>query len=325
MLSRAADGALPVPLHRLMSGARAHAVPPSVDWHAPIDRSRCFLCETLTPLYYTRVYHQLDEAHQRRYNQLTGMLSNELILLLETEFLAASLAALAAEPDAGVRNAAARFAAEEQRHAETWRRLNRLSAPEYYGPGDRFLVRLPRAVAALSRAVARRPTLWPIVFWIQLSQEERSMEISRRCMRMAADRIEPRYAAAYREHLRDEARHVQIDCHLLDRYYAGRPLAVRRATAWALRRLLGTVFLRPTRSTLRVVDVLTMEHPELRSLRPRLVREVRALSSNGDYHRMMYSRETTPVTFAWFDRFAELHSMRRVLPAYEPRPIARPR
>ena len=325
MLSRAAGGALPVQLHRVVSGARADAAPPAVDWHTPIDRSRCFLCETVTPLYYTRVYHDFDEAHRRRYNQLTGMLSNELILFLETEFLAAALAALAAEPDPGVREAAARFAAEEQRHADTWRRLNRLSAPEYYGRGDRFLVRLPRTVTAIARAVARRPTLWPLVFWIQLSQEERSMEISRRCMRVAADRIEPRYAAAYRAHLRDEARHVRIDCHLLDRYYAGRPLAVRRATAWALRRLLGTVFLRPTRSTLRVIDVLTTEHPELRPLRPQLAREVRALPSNLDYHRMMYSRETTPVTFAWFDRFEELHSMRRVLPAYEPRPIARPR
>lgn len=311
-----------VPLHRL---AARSATPRTVsyDWSEPIDRSRWFLCESLTPLFYTSVYREIGESHRRRYNQLTGMLSNEVILWLESELLVAALTALTADPDAHVRGVARRFAAEERQHAETWRRLNRLSAPEYYGDRDHFLVRVPPPLAALFRAVARHPTAWPIVLWIQLSQEERSIEISKRCLRVADDRIEPRYAAAYREHLRDEAVHVQIDCHLLERYYAGRSGATRQTTAWALRTLLGSVFLRPIRSTLRVIDVLLAEHPELQPLRPRLVAEIRALASDDAYHRMMYSRETTPITFAWFDRFPELHAMQRVLRAYQPRPERR--
>jgi hypothetical protein len=33
----------------------------------------------------------------------------------------------------------------------------------------------------------------------------------------------------------------------------------------------------------------------------------------------MYSRESTPITFALFDRFEEMHAMQTVLRSYQPR------
>ena len=71
-----------------------YVTPREIDWETPIDRSRWFFCETLTPLYYTAVYRELPAECRLRYNQLTGMLTSELIALLESEFLASSLAAL---------------------------------------------------------------------------------------------------------------------------------------------------------------------------------------------------------------------------------------
>jgi hypothetical protein len=35
----------------------------------------------------------------------------------------------------------------------------------------------------------------------------------------------------------------------------------------------------------------------------------------------MYSRRTTPLTFALFDEFPEFHQMRCVLRAYKPQPV----
>jgi hypothetical protein len=309
------------PLDRIESvGVRQPAA--EIDWDTPIDRSRWFFCETLTPLYYTPTYATLTPEQRRRYNQLTGMLSNELILRLETGFLDTALDAVVRR-NGGVGSedlieALRRFRDDEQRHAEGWRRLNLLSEPEWYRTGQRRLVYVPAALDVVAHALARHPFACPVVFWIQLVQEERSIEISRRCLRMSRDVIEPRYAAVYGEHLRDEVRHVQLDCHLIERFHASQSLAMRRVTAALFRWVMANMFLRPSRSAVRVVQALVAEHPELHPLRPTMVRELRALTSNAEYQQMMYSRRTTPITFALFDRFSEFHSMRQVLRAYTP-------
>jgi hypothetical protein len=140
---------------------------------------------------------------------------------------------------------------------------------------------------------------------------------------MPVGALEPRYAAVYGEHLRDEVRHVQVDCHLIERFHSAQSLAARRMTAAAFRWITSNLFLRPARSSVRVLEVLTSEYRELRPLLPRMVRELRALVTDDAYNQMMYSRQTTPLTFAMFDAFPEFHSMSRVLRAYTPVSAAR--
>jgi hypothetical protein len=298
-----------------------------VDWVTPIDGSRRFFCDTLTPLYYTRSYAMLSPAQRLRYNQLTGMLSNELILRLESSFVDPALDAVLghARTGAALKEAVERFRADERQHADAWIRLNRLSEPGWYRTSARHLVRVSPVVDRLAQLLARHPFACPVVFWTQLAQEEHSIEISRRCLRMPADALEPRYAAVYAEHLRDEVRHVQVDCHLIERFHASQPRAARRATAAVFRWVLANVFLRPARSAVRVVEVLVSEFDELRPLRPQMTRELKALVTSDAYHQMMYSRQTTPITFELFDAFPEFHSMRTVLRAYTPAAPARQR
>lgn len=306
------------------TGHRQHV--PRPDWSTPIDRTRWFFCESLTPLYYTPTYATLTDEHRLRYNQLTGMLSNEIILHLETRFLDGVLNAVVRRRARGVDGdliqALSLFRDDERRHADQWRLLNRLSAPEWYGTGDRYLLSVPGAIDAVARTLARHPLACPIVFWIQLTQEERSIDISRRCLRMPPGALESRYAAVYGEHLRDEVRHVQVDCHLIHRFYASQPPARRRLTAVLFRWVVANLFLTPTRSTVRVVNVLASEFPELRPLVPQAVCELRNLAADDAYQHMMYSRRVTPITFELFDAFPEFHSMRRVLRAYTPAPLA---
>lgn len=303
-----------------LRGMPARAYVDGVDWTAPIDRTRLFFCETLTPLYYTPSYATLAPEHRRRYNQLMGMLSNELILRLETGFVRGALGAVArrAAGHEELTDVVRRFGDDEKQHAQTWGRLNELSEPAWYSSGNRRLVRVSPALEYLGKVLSRHPFACPVVFWIQLAQEERSVEISRRCLRMPEGALEPRYAAVYAEHLRDEVKHVHIDCHLIERFYAGQSMAVRRTTARVFRWALANLFLRPARSTVHVIEVLAAEHPELQPTVPRLVRELRDLVRNDDYHRMMYSRQTTPLTFEMFDAFPEFHSMTEVLRAYDP-------
>jgi hypothetical protein len=301
----------------------------AIDWTTPIDRSRRYYCETLSPLFYTPAYARLSETHRRRHTQLMGMLSNELIARLEADVVDRCLAAVERRPDLPPDLAAevARFRADERRHADAWHRLNVLSEPAWYGPAAdrrRTLLGVPPIAGRLAPLLVRQPWAASAVLWIQLLQEERSIDISRRLLRLSADTIEPRYAAVYREHLRDEVRHVQLDARLIAHVTARQSPAARRTTAAILRWAVRHFFLRPARSAVRLVQILAAEFPELGPLVPRIRRELRAVADDDRYHAMMYSRATTPISFGLFDAHPELHAMRTVLRAYTPMAQGRP-
>jgi para-aminobenzoate N-oxygenase AurF len=309
-------------LHRL-ADAPVRPRENDIDWQTPIDRSRWFLCETATPLYYAPIYNHLGLEHRRRYNQLTAMMTNEIIAFMESEFLVAILTAVSASRNhqpAGLRAAVVRFAEDERRHANIWWNLNRLSEPMWYRTGKSRLINIPPGVRSAARFVARHPLAFPVVFWLQLVQEERSLDISRRCMRVPVESIEPRYLAAYAAHLPDEARHVQIDRHLIEWYYRRRGAMVRRTSAHLFDMIVRALLVAPVHSTGRVVRVLADEYPELKPLVRQMLSQLDALQRSTEYHEMMYSRRATPVTFGLFDECPEFHAMCKVLLAYTPNP-----
>ena len=311
------------PLDVLLRPAdRADGDPPNFDLSAPIDRSRWFVCPTLTPLYYTRVYHDMREDQQRRYNQLTALCFNELIAFFETAFASSVLATLAEARhrriDQELADCLAGFIAEERQHNRWWRQLNLLSEPQLYTHSDQYIIRLPAFAQRLLGFLTARPRLFPVVFWVMLLLEERSLDVSRRCLHMDRDTIEPRYRAVYHSHLKDEVRHVQIDWHLIDRFFANRSLALRKINAKLFALMVGRFFLPPTRSAVRVVRRLVSERQELAPLESVMLRQLTELGDNLAYHEMMYSRMGTPITFALFDRFEEMHAMRYVVRSYHP-------
>lgn len=309
-----------MPLDRLCAQDRKRE--DRIDWSTPIDSSRRFYCDLLTPLYHTPVYAELSHTHRLRYNQLTGLYSNELIGFLETFVLRRTLDALTNRRNLRLPSrlveALHQFRADEARHADLWKRLNRLSEPEWYRERDYRILSVPRLALAAVSFVAGHPIAFPLVFWIQLVQEERSVNISRQMAAAPAAEIEPRYRAVYGRHLRDEVRHVHIDWHLIDHLYAPCSSVARRLNARMVRYILGGLFLTPSAATARIVGRLILEFPELRPLQSRMLAQLRGLSGSETYHSMMYSRESTPVTFALFDRFPEFHPMRNCLKAYHP-------
>src|SRR4051812_14361459 len=270
------------PLERLAGRLHEHDESKhKFDFVTPIDRSRWYVCPTLTPLYYAPVYDELTESQQRRYNQLTALCFSELIAFFETTFIPSVLAALATSRSAArdeLVQCLQHFVAEEQEHTRWWRQLNRLSEPGLYDKAENAIVRLPAFAQLLLRQMTKRPDWFPFVFWVMLALEERSLEISRRCIQLPTDEIEPRYLAIYRTHLSDEVRHVQIDWHLIERYYAARSAAVRKLNARLFRQAIRSFFLPPTRSAVCVIEHLTHECPELKPLSNKMKRQVSAVS-----------------------------------------------
>jgi hypothetical protein len=303
-----------LPLERLCRAAASGPIyAEALDLASPIDRGRPFIAEELTPLSYTAVFRELSPAQALRYNQISALAAGELIGLFEEEVALVALRSLRSAPlPADLRVGVGWFLEEEARHAEVWAGLNRLSEPSWYGAEPRRIVRPAEGLLGVMRWIAGRPRQLPGVFWMMLLQEERSIAISRRSLAVA-ERLEPRWVAVFRLHLRDEIRHVHLDWHLLDRFYRDRSRPVRRLTAELLRRIVATFFLAPKRMAVRVVDLLIREHPELAPLRPRCLRELAALENDPVYRRMMYSREELPISFHLLDSFPELAALRDFL------------
>ena len=285
----------------------------------PVDWSRPFICPTLLPLGGTAAFADLSDAQRLYYNQLVGLMHNEVIALFEQQFAARALPAVLADSTLPAELAAALrgFLEDEHEHTAKFHALNRLAAPDWYAGGEFHILRLPAAFGRTVGFFANRPLTFPFIFWVMLLMEERSLLIGRRYERLDDVAIEPHFAAVYRAHLRDEAHHVQLDRRLLDRFYDGRPAWLRRINARLLEALVVGLFLKPRRANVRLVNLLIDRFPDLASRRGELVGATRGLDADPAYRRTMYSAEATPIAGAMFERMPELRRLRNRLFAPE--------
>lgn len=277
-----------------------------------------FIPEEFTPLYHTGEYGLLPGAARLRYNRLHALYFNEQVAFFEQEMLSPTLRALAqlALPPAlaaGVRE----FHEEEQRHTTMFRALNRRCAPELYLRGDYFFVRIPAAGRATVRLASGQPRVFPLLLWLALMQEERSIFYSKGYIEQAA-LLEPQFVATHRAHLADEIGHVAWDEELVDWLWPRTAQILRVANARLLNWLVGEFFLLPKRSGWRVVEQLVREFPQLDH--EALRRAMSGLGANAAYVRTLYSRAITPRTLVRFERHPEFALLARTLPGYLPLP-----
>ncbi len=278
--------------------------------------TRRFIAEEFTPLFYTREYAALPDAARLRYNQLHALYFNEQVAFFEQEMLAPALLALQrchlpAKLAAGLKI----FFGEEELHTAMFRALNRRFAPEFYASNPYYFIRVARPWRMLVGAMARRPRLFPLIIWLALLQEERSLHFSKGCLEQKFD-LEPHFVATHRTHLRDEMGHVGWDEELLDWLWPRTGPALRSMNVRLLRWMLGEFFLLPKRSGRRVVEQLVREFPQLDAAA--LLRGMRELKANAAYLNTLYSREITPRSFARFDAHPEFALLAPTLPGYIP-------
>ena len=282
------------------------------------DVSRLFIPEEFTPLFHTKAYEVLPEAARLRYNQLHALYFNEQIIFFEQEMLSPALRALMRTTlPSTLMSALPEFYEEEQRHSAMFRALNRRCAPGWYATGDYFLMGIGPVGRWGARLICRSPGLFPLVLWLALMQEERSLYYSAACLQQSTI-LEPDFLAAHRRHLADEVGHIAWDEELLDFLWPRTAQALRTANASLLNWLVGEFFLLPKRSGLRVVTRLAAEFPQLDAAALR--RAMTGLATNATYVRGLYSRDVTPRTFARFDRHPEFALLARTLPGYVPFP-----
>ena len=283
-----------------------------------VDFGRHFLPEPLTPLFHTAAYATLSVDERRRYNQLYALYFNEQIVFFETALAESVLGSLAASGLPGdLASALRQFIEEEARHSRMFCALNAACAPELYAGGARFhFIRVRPSQARALDWVARRPRAFPMVLWLMLLQEERSMFYSRAILDAQAD-LETHFVGAHRAHMADETGHVGWDEALLDRIWDRCHPLLRKVNAELFRWLVGEFFNTPKRGGVAVLAQLAAEMPALAPRLRTLRTELRGLGASPSYHRSLYSRAMVPRTFARFDRYPEFSSLGRTLYGYD--------
>ena len=182
----------------------------------PVDFSKRFIPERLTPLFHAPVYQQLSDQERLHYNQLHASYFIEQTIFFESAMAQQILRSICSPklPDnliASVR----KFIAEEIEHSEMFRQLNRKCIPMAYAGGDFHFISVGRLPATCLRQLVCHARWFPFFLWILLIQEERALFYAKEYLNSASD-LEPNFVAAQRRHLADEVGHTQWDEELLD-------------------------------------------------------------------------------------------------------------
>ena len=287
----------------------------------PVDFSRPFIPERFTQLYYAPAYARLSREQRLRYNQLFALKVSEQIMAFEQDFTNRVLRQLLRDPrlDPTLGACLARMVREEETHQALFRELNAHCLPQLYAGSERHFVRLghlERWALVLGGRFAPR---LPFLLFFVLALEEYSAALSRAMLKEREAELgplEPNFVAVHVEHLKDEARHVHLDVHVLQALLRAASPRRRRLDARLLAAFLKDILV-PKRSGLRVLRQLVADCPELRPLAGRLEAELRALQHDPAFQRSLFNRDDMPHTFALFDSQPELALLQGVLAGYE--------
>lgn len=284
----------------------------------PIDFTRRFIPEFITPLAYTRIYQELSDEQRLRYNQLYASNFHEQFMSLEKVLIEHLLQPLTHRfRDEKLAQHLIDFRNEEIKHTAMFHDLHVRCEPRLYSSHDFYFLRMPKPLRWALHQVGKRAAMFPFCLWLTIIEEERTIFYSKLYLE-EADQLEPNFVATHRTHLADEVGHVRRDKELLERLWPDRSGFWRNTNARIFSAILHEYFNVPKRGGWRVVRELLREFPDLMPLLPEIREELRALETNEDFLRTLYTREMVPHTFALFDQWPEFRFLEKVLPGYRP-------
>jgi len=194
----------------------------AASWQKP------FLPEKLTPLRLTPSWTKFSTAERLRYNQLQGLYFHEQIIFFEQQMIVPLInAARGLVTDPLLRASLTTFVAEEDKHSAQFHAVLRELRPEWYAQDWRHFVKVGRIASGVLSGMIQHPRQFPFLFWLVQLLEERTMFASRLYL-AESDLFPTQIVAAQRQHLIDEADHVQWDIQLLNELWPKTPEWLRR-------------------------------------------------------------------------------------------------
>lgn len=278
-------------------------------WDIPVDRSKNWMPEKAGALGFLPSYALLDPVEQRRCNQLYAIGLSEHFIWLEA-FVTKPALKILGRPGLPLplREALGHFVEEEDKHTEMFWRLLEQAEPQWY-PTRRPRLFTPHPMYQfLARILVSFPTIFLVWLWLAIFAEERTLFVGReytRTRRTAPDRVDALHSRVHELHMKDEARHCQLDQHLLTWLYDHEPAWKKRFCGWLFHRIVRS-YIFPHRTALRILDVMEREFPRLRgSIAPRLRAELPHVGYNLAFHKKMFSRNAMPRTLALLAEYPE--------------------
>jgi len=256
-----------------------------------------FIPERLTPLSFTPVWGDLLPAEQLRYNQLHGLYFHEQIIFIEQAIIVPLLRAVQPQvADAALRDSLNTFITEENTHSQRFHALLAALRPEWYARDWRYFVRAGVAGDLFLGGMVRHPRVFPFLIWLVQLMEERSI-FSSRLYLAAATKFPQSIVAVQRQHLADEADHVQWDLALTEQFWEQTPAWLRRVNTRLLNWMLGEFIAVPRRAALRVIDALATDLPNLSVPPTRLKEALLCLAQQPDFRGAVFGRDAVPRTW----------------------------
>lgn len=281
-----------------------------IAWGTAVNRDRHWLPDRVTPLGFLPSYVLLDATEQRRCNQLHALGVCEQFIWLERYVVMAPV--LATLRRSGLpqtlREALWHFVEEEDKHIAMFWRLLEKSEPGWYPPHRPRLFNVSPLQQSIVSFFAIFPTLLLAWIWLAIFVEERTIFLSReyaRSRRSSPHAVDELHTRIHELHMVDEARHYQLDQHLLTWLYDREP-------AWK-KKLCGRVFYHamrsyvfPHRTAYRILDAMEREFPRLRAvIAPQLRSELTGIGHDIAFHRRLFSHDALPRTMALLAEYPE--------------------
>ncbi|MEO7956475.1 MAG: diiron oxygenase, partial [Fibrobacteria bacterium] len=282
-----------------------------LDWSRPVDRSKLWSPERISPLYHLASYAKLTTREKTRYNQLFAMGVCEQFIWLEEHLLVNTLRKVlsGANPPPPLREALGHFIEEEIKHTRMFWRMLEKAEPAWY-PSRKFkLYSISFLQQRVLDLVLGFPNLFLIWIWTAIFFEERTVDYCRNyqaACKADPDSIDPTFTMLHEYHFKDESRHYQLDQHLLTWIYDPQPGWKKKLAAGMFYRLMRS-YVFPHRTSLRVLEIMAAEFPRLSAeILPALKSELPHLGQSRSFHQAAFSRNAVPKTMALFAEYPEL-------------------
>ncbi len=277
-----------------------------------VDRTRAFIPEQYTQLFFSDVYSELTNSQKLRYNQLFAARTNEQFMMFESGFTKhvmdnmLRLKMLSHEDD--LKQCLNILLREEEKHYQMFRSLNQVCLPELYTDKPYQFLKLRWFERALLSVVCYYPQYLISLLWLVLLMEEHAVRFSKDLIKLnQTDNLgplEPNFVLAHQAHLKDEMGHVHIDANLIDFVLDRSSRKKKQLNVILLKKLLQAT-LRPRHAGVNVVHQLVKECPELKIDSDRLIQAVSNFKYDPCLFPMFENPEQIPVTTSLFELYPE--------------------
>lgn len=282
-----------------------------LDWARPVDRTRRWSPDGIAPLTHLPSYARLEAPQRLRYNQLFALGVCEQFVWFEQHLLVPVLQKLLRQHQDMpplLREALEHFVEEEHKHSEMFWRMCEKAEPAMYPSREFRLFNVSAPQRAALDFLLGRPRTFLMWIWAAIFFEERTVDYCRqyrKAEKAAPGQLDPCFVELHEFHFKDEARHYQLDQHLLTWLYDPEPMWKRRLAARMFKVLMRS-YVSPRRTSRRILEVLGQEFPALRrDALPALAAELPLLARSRSFHQAAFSREAVGKTMDLFAEYPE--------------------